>query len=320
MIIALLLGVDILKNLRQRFERFCFRNRNKGIPNLMLYIVLGNAIVYLLSEMNQNYLLYNLLCFDRNAILQGQVWRLFTYVFTSFTTGNMLLVAISYLCYYSIGKAIENIWGTFRFNLFYLSGVVLMDIFAMCFGGILIKDNLYLIDCSSLYRSMGTSLNLTLFLSYATLYPNNHSLLFFLIPVRAWIFALVDLVLTVFDIYSLSYPVFLFPHNLFPLVAIGNYLLFFGKDVANIFPVSWRINASKLFKKKPAKKTGTVPFPSAGSYQATVATPSTPYNHRCTVCGRTDTDYPDLEFRYCSRCQGYHCYCEDHISNHTHIE
>jgi len=309
-----------LHKLRQRFERFCFRNRNKGIPNLMLYIVLGNAIVYLMSTAAQNYTLYNILCFDRAAILQGQVWRLVTYVFTSFSTGNILLVAISYLCYYSIGKAIENIWGTCRFNLFYLSGVLLMDIFAMCFGGISIQSGNTIYVATEYYRSMGSTLNLTLFLSYATLSPNAHFLLFFIIPVRAWIFALVDLVMTVLEIYSLSYPVFAFPHNLFPLVAIGNYLLFFGKDVGNLFPLSWKVNAGRLFKKKPAKKTGTIPFPTAGSYQATVSTPTAPYNHRCTICGRTDESNPELEFRYCSRCQGYHCYCEEHISNHTHIE
>ena len=43
------------------------------------------------------------------------------------------------------------------------------------------------------------------------------------------------------------------------------------------------------------------------------------YNHKCTVCGRTDTDFPNLQFRYCSKCAGYHCYCEDHIFNHTHF-
>ncbi len=309
-----------MKKIRQRFNRFCFQNRNKGIPNLMLYIVLGNAIVYLLSMSQKDFSLYNILCFDRNAILQGQVWRLFSYVFTSFSPENLLLTAISYLCYYSLGKAIENAWGTLRFNLFYLSGVVMMDIFAMCFGGILVRNGNYLIDCSILYQSMGTSLNLTLFLSYATLYPNTHFLLFFIIPVKAWIFALLDLAITVYDIFSLSFPVFYFPHNLFPLVAIGNYLLFFGKDVGNLIPLSWKLNTRRLFKKKPKKKTGTIPFPSAGSYQATVSTPTAAYNHRCTVCGRTDVSNPELEFRYCSRCKGYHCYCEEHISNHTHIE
>lgn len=308
-------------SLRRKFDLFCFRNRNKGIPNLMLYIVLGNAVVYLLSMVNQNFVLYDVLCFDRSLILQGQVWRLVTYVFTSFSSSsNFLLVAISYLCYFSIGKAIENVWGTFRFNLFYLSGVLMMDIFAMAFGGILIQSGGYLIDFSTYYRSMGASLNLTLFLSYATLYPNAHFLLFFIIPVKAWIFALLDLILTVWEIVSLSTPVFAFPHNLFPLVAIANYLLFFGKGVLNILPLSWKVNAGKLFKKKAEKKTGTIPFPSAGSYQASVAKPTAPYTHRCTVCGRTDVSNPELEFRYCSRCSGYHCYCEDHISNHQHIE
>jgi len=90
--------------------------------------------------------------------------------------------------------------------------------------------------------------------------------------------------------------------------------------VVNVIPLSWRINAGRLVKKKSPKKTGTVPFPTAGSYEATTAKPQAPYTHKCTVCGRTDVSDPDLEFRYCSRCSGYHCYCEDHISNHTHIQ
>ena len=44
-----------------------------------------------------------------------------------------------------------------------------------------------------------------------------------------------------------------------------------------------------------------------------------PYHYKCAVCGRTDTDYPELEFRYCSRCVGYHCFCQDHINNHVHF-
>ena len=60
-----------MKNLRSRFERFCYRNREKGIPNLMLYVTLGSAIVYLLSLFDQSYTLYSALCFDRALILQG---------------------------------------------------------------------------------------------------------------------------------------------------------------------------------------------------------------------------------------------------------
>ncbi len=286
-----------MKNLRQRFERFCFRNRDKGIPNLMLYISLGTALVYLFTQFSGNYYLYNLLCFDRELILQGQIWRLISYPLT-YMTSNLLLTAISLFCYYSLGRAMENIWGTLRFNLFYLSGVVMMDLYCMIFGGY--ADVYYL--------------NLSLFLSYATLFPNAQFLLFFIIPVKAWIFALLDLILVLFGL--LFYP---FPMNLFSVISLANYFLFFGKDVVNVIPMSWRVNARRLFKKKP-KKAKVVPFPSAGSYEATTATVKAPYTHRCTVCGRTDVSDPDLEFRYCSRCKGYHCYCIEHINSHTHIE
>ncbi len=291
-----------MKNLRRKFERFCFANRNKGIPNLMLYISLGAALVYILSAIDDSYMLYNLLYFDREAILQGQVWRLITYPLT-FNAGNPLITFVALLCYYSLGRAIENIWGTFRFNLFYFSGIIMMDVFCMLFGG----------EASVDY------LNLSLFLSYATLYPNAQFLLFFIIPVKAWILALFDLVITFYGVFIYTIAGYI-PYNLFPLVALLNYFLFFGKDVLNVIPLTWRLNARRLFKKKPAKKTGTIPFPNAGSYEASVARPKAPYTHKCTVCGRTDVTNPELEFRYCSRCNGYHCYCEDHISNHTHIE
>ena len=291
-----------MKNLRRKFERFCFTNRDKGIPNLMLYISLGTALVYILSAIDTSGTLYYLLCFDREAILSGQIWRLVTYPLT-YSGGNPLFTLITLLCYYSLGRAIENIWGTFRFNLFYFSGMLMMDIFCLLFGSV----------ASAYY------LNLSLFLSYATLYPNAQFLFLFIIPVKAWIFALFDLVVTFYDVTTMTILGY-FPHSLFPLVALLNYFLFFGKSVLNVVPLSWRLNTRRLFKKKPAKKTGTVPFPSAGSYEASVATPKAPYTHKCTVCGRTDVSNPELEFRYCSRCSGYHCYCSEHISNHTHIE
>lgn len=290
-----------MKNLRTRFERFCFRNRNKGIPNLMLYLCIGTAAVYIITMLTDNYILYNFLAFDRDLILHGQLWRLFTYPLLT-NEGNILLQLLYLICYYSLGRAMENVWGTLRFNLFYLTGVLMMDIYCMIFGGT--ADVYYL--------------NMSLFLSYATMYPNSHFLLFFIIPVKAWIFALFDLLIILAGL--IFYP---FPYNLFSVISLANYFLFFGKDVLNVIPISWRANFRRLFKKsgkKPKKRPKAVPFPNAGSYEASVATPKAPYNHRCTVCGRTDVSDPDLEFRYCSRCNGYHCYCQEHISNHQHIE
>lgn len=288
-----------MKNLRRKFELYCYKNRNKGIPNLMLYIVLGTAVVYVMSRMYGNAFLYYLLCFDRGAILQGQVWRLITYPLT-YSAGNLLLTAVSLFCYYSLGRAMENIWGTLRFNLYYLSGVVMMDIYCLLFGGQ--ADVVYL--------------NLSLFLAYATLFPDAHFLLFFIIPVKAWIFALLDLVFVVIGL--VSYP---FPYNLFSVVSLANYFLFFGKDVLNVVPMSWRANTSRLFRKKPqtTRRAKVIQF-DAGSYEASHATPKAPYTHKCTVCGRTDVSNPELEFRYCSKCKGYYCYCQDHINNHVHIQ
>lgn len=303
-----------LKKLRQKFERFCYRHQNLGIPNLMLYVVIGNAIVYLISEFANNDILLLALCFDRGLILKGEVWRLITCVFTTvFGYGNILFVVIGLFCYYTLGKAIENRWGTFRFNLFYFSGLVMMEAFVLIFGSFfnLVPYSFY---------DMGSYLNLSLFIAYATLYPDTQFLIFFIIPVKAWIFALFDLAITLLDV--LSMPMAIFPLNFFPLVALANYFLFFGKDVLNIIPISWQANARRLFRGKRGKKSGAkvIPFPSAGSYEATTATVKAPYTHKCTVCGRTDISDPDLEFRYCSRCNGFHCYCEDHINNHTHIE
>ena len=289
-----------MKNLRNRFERFCFRHRNWGIPNLMLYITVGSALVYVFTMITENYLLYEWMAFDRSLILQGQVWRLFSYALLM-NSSNVFFTLIMLICYYSIGRAMENVWGTLRFNLFYLSGILIMDIYCMIF-------NCY----ADVYY-----LNLSLFLAYATMYPDAQFFIMFIIPVKAWVLALVDLVLVLLGLLTDR-----FPYNLFSVLSIANYFLFFGKDVLRVIPISWQANFCRLFRKKPKKKAGEakpIPFPTAGSYQATVAKPKAPYNHRCVVCGRTDVSDPDLEFRYCSRCSGYHCYCQDHINNHEHV-
>ena len=293
-----------MKGLRKRFEKFCYLHHDKGVPNLMLYLTIGTAIVYILSMMDQSKTLYYALSFNRAAIFHGQVWRLFTYVFT-YDAGNLLFTAITLLCYFSLGRAMENIWGTFKFNLFYLTGVILMDIFGLIFG---VPVNV-------------TYLNLSLFLSYATLYPDSQFLLFFIIPVRAWIFALFDLALTIFDVVRLTMAGIPFPVNLFPLVAIANYLLFFGKDVVNVIPMSWRIKMGRGKSRPAPRRTGTIPFQNGTQQAPRASAPkSVPYTHKCTVCGRTDVSNPELEFRYCSKCNGYYCYCEDHINNHEHIK
>lgn len=310
-----------MNKLRTKFERFCFRNRDKGIPNLMLYIAIGNAIVGLMSLINGGNILYQLLCFDKGSILKGQVWRLFTYVFTQ--SGGDILGLIFLYFFYLLGRRVELCLGTFKFNLYYLSGVVLMDIFAMVFAPVIpdapVTEAQYnfLINVAPLYSGMAMYLHLSLLLTFATLYPDSQFLIMFIIPVKGWLIGLIYLVIELISVFNLTFPTLYFPHNLFPLIALGNYFLFMGKDVLNIIPLSWRIKLSR-------KRNGKVSQPPKPPIQFRAAQPAEKqkpdYNHKCCVCGKTDVSNPELEFRYCSRCQGYHCYCEDHINNHEHVQ
>ena len=291
-----------LKKLRRQFETFLYRNRDRGISNLMLYIAIGNLAVYFITMIDPSQSVYRWLYFDREAILHGQVWRLVSYVFTylnDYGVVNTLLSFIMLFCYYQIGKMLEQYWGVLRFNLYYLCGVVFMDV-----GGLLLGVN-----ASTYY------LNLTLFLAIATILPEMRFLLFFIIPVKAKYFAWVYLGLTLINLIRGLITMFqgfgygvIYLAWLFPIIALANYFLFFGSSVRNLLPESMRCKRVK--KEKPNPNW-------AANYRNKAG--EAPYRHKCEVCGRTDTQYPSLEFRYCSRCKGYHCYCLEHINNHVHI-
>ena len=295
-----------MKDLRRRFERFCLKNRSKGIPNLMLVIAIGNLAVYVLSCIDPSNLVYSYLCFSRSAILRGQVWRLVSYVFTYLndTSGMpgmyLLLAGVSLFCYYQFGKILESYWGTFRFNLYYLTGVVLTDLAALLLGA----------------GADAGALNLSLFLAVATIAPEAKVLLLFIIPIKMKYMAWVYLGFTVCNVFFyLQASSLLSFYWLLPIVPLLNYFLFFGSDIKNVLP-----DALRYRQRKNYRTTGTSARPNANwskGYQSKSG--EKPYRHKCTVCGRTDTDYPNLEFRYCSKCNGYYCYCIDHINNHVHI-
>lgn len=287
-----------MNELRKRFERFFLKNRDKGIPNLMLVIAIGNLAVYVFSLIDPSNLVYSYLCFSRAAILKGQVWRLVTYVFTYLldTRGwSFFLSLVSLFCFYQFGRILEQYWGRFKFNLYYLTGVVLMDLAALLLGG----------------QATTEYLNISLFLAVATIAPEAKVMLYFIIPVKMKYMAWAYLGFTALSVVStyLSNPYSL--AWLFPLLALLNYFLFFGSDIRNVFTTSPRRKAPRQPHARPNPNW-------ANGYQS--KTGERPYRHKCTVCGRTDTEYPNLEFRYCSKCKGYYCYCIDHINNHVHIQ
>lgn len=300
-----------MRNLANRWNRFLFRNRDKGIPNLMLYVVIGSAIVSIMTQVTQSTLLYSYLCFDKAAILRGQVWRLITYVFTENAGYGIFFSLIFCYFFYMLSRRIELTMGTFKFNLFYFSGVIIMDIFAMIFApsAVTTYEELY---SSYIYLNMAWYLHLSMLLMFATTNPDAQFLVLYFIPVKAWFMGIIYLLMIGMEV--VAYADF-FPHNLFPFMGLVSYLIFAGRDVLNLFPfVSRRPRRVHTQPRREPRQqqTGSIPFRPKNN--------APDFHHRCTVCGRTDVSDPQLEFRYCSRCNGYHCYCEDHISNHEHVE
>lgn len=301
------------------------KNRNKGIPNLMMWVCIGNAIVYIFSIFFGPSII-NALIFSTDKIMQGQVWRLFSYVFTfasesSFlglpVIGSILGAIISIMFYYWIGKVLDGVMGTLKFNLYYLTGIILSDLYAMI---------IYWIFGVSMSVSVH-ALNTSMFIAVATLIPEQRVYLYALIPIKMKWMAWVYLGLTAVEIFASFYMysgtwaisngtlrLCIVLICIYPIISLLNYFIFLGNHFRNLFSSTARIRHKKQRHKKQEQ-----PNPDwAKNYRS--ASGEKPYHHKCVVCGRTDTDYPDLEFRYCSKCKGYCCYCIDHINNHEHIK
>lgn len=278
-----------MRKLNSAMERFALQHPNFGVPNLMLYIVIGNVIAFFLLRMTSG-LAIQFLYFDWGLVLRGQIWRLLTFVFVPESTQPFNLILSLYFMYF-IGSMLEREWGTPKFNLYYLSGVVLTLITGVAshyaFGyGVL----------------MGTYyVGMSMFLAFAALYPDAQLMLLYIIPVKAKWLALADIALFAVDIIAA-----LFRGDwlsaLLPVIALLNFLIFFWCEIVD-----------QLDRRR------TIQFKSAVRQQRKKEAQQG-YRHKCSVCGRTDTDCPDLEFRYCSRCAGYHCFCVDHIFNHEHFK
>lgn len=288
-----------MKKLYDGVQRFCAAHPRFGIPNLMRVIVIGNVAVYVLMLLTQandaNALSF--LTFNLNALLHGEVWRLVTFVFVpAYSSPFALLISLYF--YYWIGSTLERQWGTAKFNLYYISGTLLTVLGVVLAS--LITGNPYLTAAGTGY------VNLSMFFAFAFLFPDTTVLLFFILPVKMKWLAYLDGALFAFDIIKA-----IGAHNwagvVLPIVALLNFAVFIWPEVHYLKERAKYQNSRK-----------TVQFRQAQQQQAKQAQQQG-YRHKCAVCGRTDTDYPDLQFRYCSKCIGYHCFCQDHIFNHVHF-
>lgn len=313
-------------------DSFCRKHPNFGIAHLMKYLTIANIAVWLLDALmtsTSGHSILSYMAFSPYMIIhRGQLWRLASFIFIPPSSGY--LAFISFYFYYILGNTLEASWGTAKFTLYFLTGVVLSVIFGFLLY--ILGINIFL---SAHY------IYLSLFFSFAALYPDMQVLLFFIIPIKMKWLAIVDAAYFLIDIVKLP-----FPANLLPVIAMLNFVLFCGEDLFRAF--GWkRSGGFGRFGRRGSGNgssgysggynggysgTGTggkrygrsgsgpevVDFKKASEKLRSEQTASL-YTHKCAVCGKTDTEYPDLEFRFCSRCAGYHCFCSEHINTHIHF-
>ena len=180
-----------MKKLNQAVDRFCILHPNFGIPNLMLYIVIANVAVYLLDSFSRG-ALSMALYFSPSLVLHGQIWRLVTFAAVPAGSGLMFLL----YCYftYSMGRTLEQQWGTAKFTCYYLGGMLLTVLGVTATSLILHVD----------YPVASTSdITFAMFLAFAVLFPDATFVLFPLpIPIRAKYIAYFDLALFAYEILS----------------------------------------------------------------------------------------------------------------------
>ena len=188
-----------ISRFERKYGRFC-------IPNLISIIVGGQILVYAI-ELFVNQFISVYLGLSQSLLLMGQVWRLITFVFIPFSGGGPLSVILGIYFTWFIGTALEKEWGDFRFNLYFLLGMLGTALGCLVTG---IPADTY-------------CLSLSLLLAFAMLYPEVQVLLFFVIPVRVKYFGLFAAAMWLFSfltaawLYKVSY-----------LLSMLGFVLFFG--------------------------------------------------------------------------------------------
>jgi len=233
--------------LENRFGRF-------AIHGLVRILVGFNALVYALKWLNPSFV--ELLVLDRDLVLSGQVWRLVTWLFIPFDAHPIFILFVL-MFYWTMGEGLEEAWGSFRVNLYFLIGAIGTTAVAFFFGGAHTNSMLYL----------------SLLFAFATLFPDFTILLFFILPVKIWWVAAFSAVMT--GVFFLSAG---WADRFAVLLLLGNYLLFFGPGF---------IRHTRERSQVAARRE---------RFEDSLPDESEPM-HRCTVCGRTDRSDPHLEFR-----------------------
>ena len=194
---------SLLEKLQRKLSRYAIRN-------LMLYIVIGMAAVFVIDMVVAPVTGFSAsmwLMFSRSAILRGQIWRLITFIFIP-PESSPLFIIFSLYFYWIIGTGLQNQWGSFRFNLFYLCGIIGSVIAGFIMGA-----------------TTNTYLNMSLFLAFALIYPDFELLIFFMLPVKMKWLALIDAALLLLMLLTGSWA-----DRLALVMSMANLALFFWRD------------------------------------------------------------------------------------------
>ncbi len=285
--------MKLLNKLERIFGRYAVRD-------LMKYIV-ALYVLGLLLGMVPNSAAYYLLNLDFALVMRGQVWRLITWLIPVSSINGILFTAISVYFYYMIGNSLERAWGAFRFNMYFLTGILF---------NILSSLITYAIIGINAPPSMGFLCG-TMFFAFAAIYPNTQIMLYFLIPLKIKYLAWLQGAIYIYDIviYIMHGEAIL----ILPLVvSFANFLIFFlaTRNYRRISPGEFKRKADYHRQMNEGRNTGNV-TQFRGKNVIT--------RHKCAVCGRTELDGDNLEFRFCSKCDGNYEYCMDHLFTHEHV-
>ena len=287
--------------LRRKLEKY-------AIPNLTLYLIICYGIGYLMQ-----YLVpagYQYLMLDPFLVLKGQVWRLVTWILIPPDSSNIFFVLITLYLYYSLGGLLERIWGTYKYNVYLFSGLLftILGAFVLCGYSVLMGaqptmyTGLYLLNNgSAVYFGQFSTyyINMSIFLACAASIPDVQVLLMFIFPIKVkWLGIVYGIILLVNCIQGgiATWIVVIF--------SLLNFLVFFLRSKVKMHLSVGQIKRQQEFHQK---------MRSAGQTKGIT-------RHKCAICGRTELDGDDLEFRFCSKCNGNYEYCQYHLFTHEHVK
>lgn len=283
--------MNFLNKMERKFGRYAIHNLTKymigcyAIGYILLYA--GNLFGFSITEY---------LTLSPYHILHGQIWRIVSWLLIPPPTSNLVFVLIMLLFYYSLGETLERTWGAFRYNVYILGGVLFTVIGAFL---------LYFMMGANPFLSMAYSMafstyyiNLSIFLAFAANYPDMQVLFMMIIPMKMKWLAVLDIAYLLYDMVKGGWGI-----RTVILASLLNFIIYF---------LSTR-NYQRISPKEIHRKQ---------QFQRAVHPKMAPgvTKHKCAVCGRTEKDGDDLEFRFCSKCNGNYEYCQDHLFTHKHIQ